>query len=75
MLFKTGELCLDILKPASWTPAWTLENVCVAVRLLLSSPEDGADSPLNCDCGAPPHAARKAARRTASSRRLDGHRR
>ena len=50
VLFKTGEICLDILKPESWTPAWTLQSVCRAVTALLSHPE--ADSPLNCDCGA-----------------------
>ena len=49
VLFKTGEICLDILKPESWTPAWTLQSVCRALVALLSHPE--ADSPLNCDCG------------------------
>ena len=49
VLFKTGEICLDILKPDAWTPAWTLNSVCRAVIALLSHPE--ADSPLNCDCG------------------------
>ena len=49
VLFKTGEICLDILKPDAWTPAWTLQSVCRAVAALLSHPE--ADSPLNCDCG------------------------
>ena len=49
VLFKTGEICLDILKPESWTPAWTLQSVCRAISALLSHPE--ADSPLNCDCG------------------------
>lgn len=49
VLFKTGEICLDILKPDAWTPAWTLQSVCRAVTALLSHPE--ADSPLNCDCG------------------------
>lgn len=47
--YKTGEICLDILKPASWSPAWTLQSVCRAIAALLSHPE--ADSPLNCDCG------------------------
>jgi len=51
VLFKTGEICLDILKPDSWSPAWTLQSVCRAVTALLSHPE--ADSPLNCDCGTP----------------------
>ena len=44
VLFKTGEICLDILKPDAWTPAWTLQSVCRAVVALLSHPE--ADSPL-----------------------------
>ena len=44
VLFRTGEICLDILKPDAWTPAWTLQSVCRAVAALLSHPE--ADSPL-----------------------------
>jgi peroxin-4 len=44
VLFKTGDICLDILKPDAWTPAWTLQSVCRAVVALLSHPE--ADSPL-----------------------------
>ncbi|KAI8813867.1 ubiquitin-conjugating enzyme/RWD-like protein [Cladochytrium replicatum] len=43
---KTGEICLDVLKNA-WTPAWSLHSACMAVGVLLTSPE--ADSPLNCD--------------------------
>eukprot|EP00826_Nyctotherus_ovalis_P040168 TRINITY_DN3925_c0_g1_i11.p2 TRINITY_DN3925_c0_g1~~TRINITY_DN3925_c0_g1_i11.p2 ORF type:complete len:160 (-),score=22.52 TRINITY_DN3925_c0_g1_i11:165-644(-) len=47
--WETGEICLDILKADTWTPAWTLESVCRAIINLLSDPN--ADSPLNCDCG------------------------
>ncbi|CAG8721093.1 9297_t:CDS:2, partial [Scutellospora calospora] len=36
----------DILK-AAWSPAWTLQSACMAIRLLLSNPEP--TSPLNCD--------------------------
>ncbi|GJP32584.1 hypothetical protein CLOM_g17202 [Closterium sp. NIES-68] len=46
--FKTGEICLDILKTA-WSPAWTLTSVCRAIITLMCHPE--ADSPLNCDSG------------------------
>ena len=44
--FKTGEICLDILQN-QWSPAWTLQSACTAVRELLVSPE--TDSPLNID--------------------------
>ncbi|KAJ5076923.1 aminoacyltransferase e1 ubiquitin-activating enzyme-related [Anaeramoeba ignava] len=46
--FKTGEVCLDVLK-ANWSPAWDIFAICRAISLLLSHPEP--DSPLNCDAG------------------------
>lgn len=45
--FRTGEICLDILKEDSWSPAWDLEHTVVAILLLIDSPEP--DSPLNID--------------------------
>ena len=45
---QTGEICLDILKPA-WPPAWTLQSVCRAIIALLEDPDP--TSPLNCDAG------------------------
>lgn len=46
--FKSGEICLDVLKDA-WTPIWTLESTCRAIIALLGAPD--ASSPLNCDAG------------------------
>ncbi|KAK6203600.1 ubiquitin-conjugating enzyme/RWD-like protein [Scheffersomyces amazonensis] len=43
----TGEICLDILKKDSWSPAWNLQNLLVAILMLLDNPEP--DSPLNID--------------------------
>ncbi|CAI5759685.1 unnamed protein product [Candida verbasci] len=43
---NTGEICLDILKE-NWSPAWNLENLVVAILMLLDQPEP--DSPLNLD--------------------------
>eukprot|EP01128_Nolandella_sp_AFSM9_P005370 TRINITY_DN2579_c0_g1_i2.p1 TRINITY_DN2579_c0_g1~~TRINITY_DN2579_c0_g1_i2.p1 ORF type:complete len:172 (+),score=24.32 TRINITY_DN2579_c0_g1_i2:132-647(+) len=48
VLYKTGEICLDLLKDA-WTPAFTLVAVCRAIIGLLGHPEP--DSPFNVDCG------------------------
>ncbi|ODQ52683.1 ubiquitin-conjugating enzyme [Saitoella complicata NRRL Y-17804] len=44
--FKTGEICLDVLKEA-WTPAWGVRSACLAVVGLLESP--GWESPLDVD--------------------------
>ncbi|KAF2198463.1 ubiquitin-conjugating enzyme E2 4 [Delitschia confertaspora ATCC 74209] len=44
--FKTGEICLDLLK-TSWTPAYTISTTLTSVHQLLTSAEP--DSPLNVD--------------------------
>ncbi len=44
---QTGEICLDLLTPAGWTPAYTLTSTLEAVQLLLAYPQ--VDSPLNVD--------------------------
>lgn len=46
--FKTGEICLDLLKN-QWSAVYSLQSVCRSIIALLAAPE--ADSPLNCDCG------------------------
>lgn len=48
--WRSGEICLDILKTA-WSPAWGLQSTMTAVVALLGDPAGGADSPLNCDAG------------------------
>lgn len=45
--FKTGEICLDILKLENWSPAWNLTNLIMAILILIDNPE--IDSPLNID--------------------------
>jgi peroxin-4 len=44
--FKTGEICLDLLKTA-WLPSYTVSSTVTAVHQLLTSAEP--DSPLNVD--------------------------
>jgi peroxin-4 len=44
--FKTGEICLDLLK-SSWTPAYTISTTMTSIHQLLTSAEP--DSPLNVD--------------------------
>jgi hypothetical protein len=44
--FKTGEICLDLLK-TSWSPAYTISSTLTAIQQLLESGEP--DSPLNID--------------------------
>ena len=45
--FKTGEICLDLLK-GSWTPTYGLISTLEAVQQLLSAGGE-PDSPLNID--------------------------
>jgi len=47
--WDTGEICFELFLKDKWSPAWTLESVCRAVKDLLSSPN--GESPLNCDAG------------------------
>jgi peroxin-4 len=44
--FKTGEICLDLLK-SSWSPVYSIKQTLEAVQQLLTSAEP--DSPLNID--------------------------
>ncbi|KAF2190183.1 ubiquitin-conjugating enzyme [Zopfia rhizophila CBS 207.26] len=44
--FRTGEICLDLLK-TSWTPAYTISTTLTSIHQLLTSAEP--DSPLNVD--------------------------
>ncbi|KAL1646263.1 hypothetical protein SLS61_007928 [Didymella pomorum] len=44
--FKTGEICLDLLK-TNWTPAYTIATTMTSIHQLLTSAEP--DSPLNVD--------------------------
>ncbi|KAI4721078.1 putative ubiquitin-conjugating enzyme [Aureobasidium sp. EXF-10727] len=44
--FKTGEICLDLLK-SSWSPVYSVKQTLEAVHQLLTSAEP--DSPLNID--------------------------
>lgn len=44
---NTGEICLDILKLSSWSPAWNINYLVVAILMLIDDPEP--DSPLNID--------------------------
>jgi peroxin-4 len=44
--FRTGEICLDLLK-TSWSPAYTITTTLTSIHQLLTSAEP--DSPLNVD--------------------------
>lgn len=45
--FETGEICLDILKNETWSPAWNLTYLIMGILMLVDDPEP--DSPLNID--------------------------
>lgn len=47
MNFKTGEICLDLLK-TSWTPAYGIVSTLEAIEQLLAAGAE-PDSPLNID--------------------------
>ncbi|CAO2655329.1 Nn.00g103930.m01.CDS01 [Neocucurbitaria sp. VM-36] len=44
--FRTGEICLDLLK-TSWTPAYTINTTMTSIHQLLTDADP--DSPLNVD--------------------------
>lgn len=44
--FKTGEICLDLLK-TTWSPIYTITTTMTSIHQLLTSAEP--DSPLNID--------------------------
>lgn len=44
---RTGEICLDILKPEGWSPIWDILHVVQAIHILLQEPVP--DSPLDVD--------------------------
>ncbi|KAI9871481.1 MAG: hypothetical protein M1830_002875 [Pleopsidium flavum] len=44
--FKTGEICLDLLK-TTWSPAYTITQTLTSIHQLLTDPEP--ESPLNVD--------------------------
>lgn len=44
---QTGEICLTLLTPTHWSPAYTLSSTLSAIHQLLTDPSP--DSPLNVD--------------------------